>query len=216
MATETLGVFGASGATGRHVVTNALELGWKVKALARTPAKLDDLQHENLTVFEGDFSNDRAIKDTLQGCTRVICCAGGPHSNFKYEQLFMSKFVRDHLWPALKESKPKSFLFQAGSLSKIHKFPTFGQLIVSPMLGLWPMAKDNDAVMRFIHENPLEATKVIVTRPGALVNGKGGSELKTSRMPNTLPLTFVDLGKFNVKAVLNEELVGKYPYVSKY
>lgn len=83
------------------------------------------------------------------------------------------------------------------------------------MMGLWPMAKDNDAVMRFIHENPREATKVIVTRPGALVDGKGGNELKATKSPNMMPLTFTDLGKFNVQAVLDDSLVGKYPYVGK-
>lgn len=65
----------------------------------------------------GDVENKDAIQETVNDCTRVICCGGGPHSNFKYEKLFMSKFVKEQLWPALKLAKPESLLFQAGALS---------------------------------------------------------------------------------------------------
>ena len=59
---EVLAVFGATGQTGRHVVKIALEeLGWKVKAMARTPSKLD-IENDNLTIIQGDFSDREAIK----------------------------------------------------------------------------------------------------------------------------------------------------------
>ena len=214
MTTETLAVFGATGQTGRHVVKIALdELGWKVKAMVRTPSKLG-IEHENLSVIRGDFSNRDAIRETIQGCTRVICCAGGPHSNFKYEKGFMSKFVREELWPAVEEYKPKSLVFQAGALSKTHMIPTFSQVVVAPFMGLWPMARDNDAVLCFINKNPLlGGTKVVCTRPGALKEGKGGPTLKPSKFPNQLPLAFVDLARFTLNALQNETLFGKFPYV---
>lgn len=211
--TVTLAVFGASGRTGRHVVECALEKGWTVKALVRNPSKFQ-LQHDQLTVIEGDFSNTEAIKQTVRGAMYVISCAGGPNSARLYDKGFMERFVREQLWPALRDGKPKAFLFQAGALSKIHKFPTFGQLFMAPLLGLGPMAKDNDAVMRFVNENPLPETKVVVTRPGALIDGKGGSPLRTSCWPATLPITFCDLGKFNVEAVADEGFTEKYPYIT--
>jgi len=214
---EILAIFGATGSTGKYVLKIALmELDWKVKVMVRTPAKLDRdiLQHENLTVVEGDFNNRDSIRQTIKGCTRVICCAGGPHSNFKYPKKFMKKFVKDELWPALQEFKPKSLLLQAGALSKISRLPSFSQIVVAPFMGLYHMAKDNDAVLRFIHTHPLEETQVVCTRPGLLRDAKGGSDLKANQhMQNMKALAFVDLARFNLKAVLDEDLFGKYPYV---
>jgi hypothetical protein len=39
------------------------------------------------------------------------------------------------------------------------------------MMGMGPMVEDNDAVRKFIKNHPLESTKIIVTRPGALIKG---------------------------------------------
>jgi hypothetical protein len=83
----------------------------------------------------------------------------------------MEKFVREQLWPALQQAKPKSFLYQAGALSKVHNFPSPSQMIIAPMMGIGPMVEDNDAVRKFIKNHPLESTKIIVTRPGALIKG---------------------------------------------
>lgn len=161
------------------------------------------------------FSNDAAIQATVQDATYVMSCAGGPHSARKYQKGFMAAFVKEKLWPALQASKPDAFLFQAGALSKRHSFPTFSRLVVAPLLGLGPMANDNDQVMRFIHGNPLESTRVVVTRPGALMQGRGGSKLKASHWPNTMPLAFVDLATFNLEALQDESLAGKCPYVGR-
>lgn len=210
----TLGVFGASGRTGKCVVEYALEIGWAVKAMVRTPSNFD-LRHDRLTVVEGDFSTENAVRETVSGTDYVVCCGGGPHNPRTYERRFMEKFVREQLWPALQESKPKALLFQGGALSKISRIPTFAQLVVAPMLGLVPMAKDNDAVMRFVHKNPLDSTRVVITRPAKLVEGKGGAKLGPSFFPATFPVTFKDLGKFNVDTVANENFTWKYPYVTK-
>lgn len=213
---ETLAIFGATGKTGLHVVHTALEkYRWKVKAMVRTPSKLKSIiQHDNLNIIEGDFTNREAIRATLEGCTRVICCAGGPHSNQKYPKKFMLKFVKQELWPAVQESKPVSLLFQAGALSKRHRFPPFQQLCIAPFMGLYPMAKDNDAVLRFIHKNPLTNIGVVCTRPGFLLDSKGGDSLYAhAYVPNQMPLAFRDLARFNLEAVLDETLLGKYPYV---
>ncbi|CAB9503421.1 NmrA-like family [Seminavis robusta] len=184
--------------------------------MVRSPEKFD-LQHDNLSVIQGDFSNGDAIQETVRGTTYVICTGGGPHNSRQYEKGFMERFVREQLWPAVlanaESSPPKALLFQAGALSKVSKLPNFSQLLIAPLMGLRPMALDNDAVMRFIDSNPLKGTKVIVTRPGALINGKGGSDLRASCMANTIPLTYADLGRFNVQTVSDEEFGMKYPYV---
>ena len=48
-------IFGASGATGRVLVSAALAKGHAVTAFVRTPSKLA-VSHENLTVIVGDVA----------------------------------------------------------------------------------------------------------------------------------------------------------------
>jgi nucleoside-diphosphate-sugar epimerase len=55
-AMTTIAVLGATGGTGREVVQQALAAGQSVRALVRTPEKLN-LKHERLSVVRGDAHN---------------------------------------------------------------------------------------------------------------------------------------------------------------
>ncbi len=52
----TIGIFGCTGQTGRHVLRHAIQLGYAVLVLARGPHKLN-AEHDSLTVVHGDFDN---------------------------------------------------------------------------------------------------------------------------------------------------------------
>ena len=68
-------IFGASGGTGRHIVEQALAADHQVTAFVRTPAKLD-LQHENLTVIQGDVGNPAQVEASIAGHEAVISALG--------------------------------------------------------------------------------------------------------------------------------------------
>jgi uncharacterized protein YbjT (DUF2867 family) len=87
MTVETLAVFGATGQMGQHVVEYALEIGWNVRALARDATKLK-LNTTISPLFQVTFLHGDAIQETVQGATRVICCAGVPHKPRDYEKGF--------------------------------------------------------------------------------------------------------------------------------
>ncbi len=55
-----IAVTGGTGFVGRHVIRALIESGYRVRALARTAAKLADLRHENLEVFNGSLGSDDA------------------------------------------------------------------------------------------------------------------------------------------------------------
>lgn len=78
-------ILGATGPTGRHIVTQALETGHDVTILARdrsrTPAP-----HERLQVVDGDVRNHVALGDALRGQDAVISAIGRGMS-FKSENL---------------------------------------------------------------------------------------------------------------------------------
>lgn len=68
-------IFGASGATGRVLVSAALANGHAVTAFVRTPGKLA-LSHENLTVIVGDVADQQAVERAVAGQDAVFSCLG--------------------------------------------------------------------------------------------------------------------------------------------
>jgi putative NADH-flavin reductase len=76
-------IFGASGATGKHLVQQALEQGYEVTAFVRDPNKLS-LQHERLSIAQGNVSNYGAVEKAIQGKDAVLSTLGA-NSPFRYD-----------------------------------------------------------------------------------------------------------------------------------
>lgn len=202
--------------TGRHLVPLALEQGFKVKALVRTPSKVS-IQHDNLTLIEGDFASIDAIKEAITSADYVICCAGAPARLKEYPKDMMLNFVSS-LVPLLEnEASVKVLLYQAGAFSKTPD----GQLpfaikvmrpILGPIMGLVPHVLDNDSVIRYLAQNKPSSFHVIVTRPGQLQDKEKGREVVASDSPETSAITFKSLAAFTLLAIKDETLFGKHPY----
>lgn len=73
-------VLGASGATGKYLVEQLLEMGHEVKAIVRNPEKLPKSWHENknLTIINGSISevSKDQMADYLSDCDVVASCLG--------------------------------------------------------------------------------------------------------------------------------------------
>ena len=70
-------VFGASGGTGKQVVTMALQKGMKVTAIVRNPAVFN-MENPNLKVVKGDVLVPLTFRNELEGQDAVISCLGIP------------------------------------------------------------------------------------------------------------------------------------------
>jgi putative NADH-flavin reductase len=68
-------VFGATGGTGRSVITQALDAGDKVTALARTPAALSGFG-DRVEVVGGDVLDPSAVSRAVEGADVVISALG--------------------------------------------------------------------------------------------------------------------------------------------
>ena len=69
-----IGVTGATGFIGQHLIRQALELGYVVRAMVRTPQKLGGLSHPNLEIHQAGLGADDAV--FCDGCEAVIHLAG--------------------------------------------------------------------------------------------------------------------------------------------
>ena len=217
MSQQTIAVFGATGKTGRHVVAAALQQGYKVRALARTPSKVEP-SGPDLEVIKGTFEDVTALAETVKGATYVVCCAGGA-SGKAYQKGMMIDFVR-RLWPLLDaEASVEVFLFQSvifapkadGTLPLLLKLLA---PVAAAAKGNTKMLEDNTAVTKFMAADKRESFDFIVTRPGALVEKESRATLRADQDKASLsPMTFADLGVFTVDALVDPTLYGTYPFV---
>src|ERR1700738_3000974 len=72
-------IVGATGGTGRQLVTQALERGYAVTALARDPSRLQ-VDHPQLTVVQGDVLDAGAVDAAMRGQEAVLSALG--HKRF--------------------------------------------------------------------------------------------------------------------------------------
>jgi putative NADH-flavin reductase len=68
-------IFGSTGKTGMPLVKQALEAGHEVSAFARTPASID-LEHERLTVMQGDARDSGDVLDAVRDRDAVLSALG--------------------------------------------------------------------------------------------------------------------------------------------
>lgn len=71
-----LALIGATGRTGRHALTTALERGHEVTVLVRDPAKLPDDIRDRVRVVTGDSTDPGALRDLLSGADAVVSALG--------------------------------------------------------------------------------------------------------------------------------------------
>lgn len=68
---KTIAVFGGNGRTGLEILRQALDKGYKVKALVRNPASFN-IQHERLEVLQGTPMKKEDVEMTIKGADTVF------------------------------------------------------------------------------------------------------------------------------------------------
>ena len=75
-----IAVLGATGGTGRQIVSQALSPGYQVQALVRDPTRLM-IKHPDLTIIQGDVLEITKVAETVEDTEAVICSLGNPANN---------------------------------------------------------------------------------------------------------------------------------------
>ena len=110
---KTFLVFGGTGQTGQHFLRLALEQGHRVRALARTPAKLTRT-HPDLEVVPGSVTGELDLDALLDGTDAVVAMLGDVVA--QRDRQVNTEFVQ-RLVPAMRRQGVSRFLYQAGGLS---------------------------------------------------------------------------------------------------
>ena len=87
-------VVGATGGTGRQLVTQALERGYAVTALVRDPSRLR-IDHPKLMVMQGDVLDEGSVEAAVRGQEAVLSALG--HKRYFHPTRILSEGTRNIL-----------------------------------------------------------------------------------------------------------------------
>jgi putative NADH-flavin reductase len=206
-----LTVFGATGRTGIPLIQQALAEGHSVTAFLRDPAKLP-IQHERLTIIQGDVNNPTDVERAVAGADAVISTIG-PARNSPTD--LMTTAARN-ITSAMQKHGIKRLIVMTGAgvgapedqPKPINHFIKFMLKTLSP-----GVLKASEEGVTIVQNAPLDWT---VVRVPMLSDGEHTGKYRVGWVGvNTGPrIVRADAADFMLKQVQNQQFVRKMPMVS--
>ncbi|HXM97345.1 MAG TPA: SDR family oxidoreductase [Candidatus Dormibacteraeota bacterium] len=157
-------IIGATGGTGRQLLTQALERGLMVTALVRRPQALT-VQHPRLTVVQGDVLDYSTVENAVCGQDAVLSALG--HKRFFVPSRILSEGTRNVL-RAMETHGVRRFVCETslGLGNSVGRMGLYYSLFVIPFilpLYFWDKTRQ---------EQSIAASKLewVIVRPAALTN----------------------------------------------
>ena len=204
-------IFGSTGGTGRHVVTQALEQGHDVIAFARNPESLDQ-KHEKLQVLKGDVLDYSSLEPAIQGQDGVLCTLGMPPMDKNNVRAKGTK----NIIHGMEKTGVNRLICQstAGVGDSRDLMPLLMKYLIVPFL-LRRAWADHEIQENYIKESQLEWT---IVRPTALTDGDHtGSYQHGFGVDNktvTNKISRADTADFMLRQLADDTYLYKTPCIS--
>ncbi len=205
-------ILGSTGQVGKATLREALNLGYQVKVLVRSPDKLGDLK-EKVIIVKGDLMDALSVEKSLEGSKAVINAAGGvrePDQYKKFQQIgkiLIEKMKQQGITRLVNISGAVTNL----STEKLDFKRKFMKVFVSLFYNRMKQAQEG--IMPIIEkENDISWTFV----RAAMISNKTGTGkvlADDKKMPGTT-IMLEDLGKFMVEQITSTEWIKKAPLVA--
>lgn len=202
-------IIGSTGGTGIRLVKQALERGYKVTAFARKPSKIQ-INHDRLTVFEGDVLNLDSLNKAMVNQDTVLCALG--HKRWFYPTKILSNGTKNII-EAMEKNNVKRFICETSlglgkSFGKMGLYYTFFVIPFILPFYFWDKRKQENV----IQSSSLEWT---IVRPGALNNKKArGTYKEGSNIGNwiyTVRISREDVAEFMLNQIEDSKYVNSVP-----
>jgi len=176
-------IVGATGGTGRQLVTQALERGYAVTALVRDPSRLQ-VDHPQLTVIRGNVLDDATVDAAMRGQEAVLSALG--HKRYFYPTRILSEGTRNIL-RAMEAHGVQRLVCETslGIGDSVGRMGLYYTLFVIPVIlpfYFWDKTRQE----RGIAESSAEW---VIVRPAALTNGEKRGRSRHGRHVGSLLLT---------------------------
>lgn len=201
---HTFLVFGATGQTGRHFTSLALNEGHKVRAVVRNPAKMDII-HENLEVIRGSITDTLDFDALLDGVEYVVNMVGD--AALQSHEEINTKFTK-LLIPAMRRKGVKRLLYQAGGFSKRpdQRFSLIASIARMSFARSYDgQHKDNEAIMKYLVSYADDIEWVVHSAAIGSDGPSKGSLIRSKNIPSVAP--FIDCASYNYRLVKDDSAV---------
>jgi putative NADH-flavin reductase len=154
-------VFGASGATGRLLLDEAVHAGHAVAAFVREPAKLGN--HDAVGVFQGDVADPDAVRWAVAGQDAVLCAA----TPLRRDPTLVAGV--GHITAAMLAAGAARLVYLSflGVPAGRHQLSVLGRYVVAPIV-MRNVVADHVEKEQIIERSQLDWT---IVRPPRLTNG---------------------------------------------
>lgn len=204
-------VLGATGPTGRLIVTQALARGYDVTALVRSPEKAGELNGARHIV--GDARDEKILREALKGRDAVISALGTPASPFR-EVTLLSSATRA-LVNAMKAEQVSRLVCITGigaGDSAGHGGFLFDRLIFPLILS--KVYADKNRQETIVRESGLDW---VLVRPSVLNNKPGGKEIRALTNLSGFPggtISRADVASFVLDQLFQDRWLHQAPLIT--
>ena len=204
-------IFGATGATGREVVKNALDRSYSVRAFVRNPAKFDT-RHANLDLVVGDVTDPTLVERAVKGSDAVVSALGSGNSLSSHPALSdgVQNIIRSMDCVGVHRFVYLSMLGVGGSGKQLG---FVDRCIVLPIL-LRNVMRDHAREEGLIKRSKLDW---VIVRPARLTNGpytgryRSGEDVREGAL--LASISRADVADFMVKQLTDDRYVHGTPAV---
>jgi putative NADH-flavin reductase len=175
-------LLGATGRTGKHILSEALVRGFEVHILVRDTSKIR-VQSRRLTIFIGNPENKKSLAKAITGCKAVISAlnisrtSDFPWSPLRTPEHFLENMLR-HLIEEMKEEEIKRLILTSawGVGDSRTEIPGWFRWFIDNS-NIGKAYSQHEVQEKLLKESSLDWTAV---RPVGLTNGKKLKELIVS------------------------------------
>lgn len=209
---KKIALFGGSGQTGMEFLKIALDNGYQVKALARSPQKFS-IKHPNLEVIQGDVLVEQDVTAVVQGCDVVVSLFGHVKGSPEWLQTNGTK----NIVAAMKQEKVEKIIsLSGGGLPFPEKDqPKMPDKMIRFIMKIAVPKILNDAIK---HHKILENSKLkwLIVRGPRLTNDKktGNYRVGWVGVNASTKIARADLADFILKQIDDEQFLYQMPFVS--
>ena len=198
-------IFGASGKTGRKLITQGLRKGHNITAFVRNPASLK-LWDDNLRIIKGDALNLNDVDSAITGQDVVISALGNRTSQTIWKSNKNISNALNNIILGMNNHKVKRLL-SITSFGVNKKIFPLEKLYIKVIL--WKLFADIPKQEELIKKSNLNWT---ILRPARLVDTNKTGQYKTGEDLSIglfSKISRADVADFLIKNIQNDDLVGK-------
>jgi putative NADH-flavin reductase len=209
-------IFGASGATGQHLVQQALAQGHTVTAFARRPESILAAPSPGLTVVQGDVHDAAAVSAVIAGHDAVLSGLGARNLG-KSDVLEVG--VRNILAGMAAHGVRRIIVLGAsGAVQDADQHLGAGTRLFLKLISATVLKEPFRSQRE--QERQLEASAMdyTVVRPPRLLNGPFTGQYRVQEdglPPNGLTINRADVADFMLRQLTDAAWIRKGPYVAK-